>query len=681
MKDSIVKEKTIFNFQLIIVLLLFILGCNTETQKDKANIPKERLEGYKRQFEEADNDIEKLKALMKAACAADNVSESRKTLIQQLADFTETAPDCEMKVAAYNTLITLYEEIDISLPFIYYQKALELIPKFPQYKEVMEAEADIKLSNVYFVYGDYEYIQQHLFNAIHILEAIPEKDYQKIEDKTSISVCSALTLGYSTAVALYQYNDQNETAHEYARKQLALAEKNDNIYSKACAYCTYAYSLLLLDKIDEAHEYVEKAYKISMETQTVIDINQAYVVLACCEEAKGNIPGAISWAEKNLEYLKGKERPSMELDAYNGLSHSYKLIDDFEKTLDVSFKGLSLADSLKAKPLLACFHDRLGDVYAKRGNYKEAYNHQEKRIAIMEELRSEESTHQINFLTARYDAERREMKIQEMEEKAERHKIQLIIGFGICVLIISLLLVILRFRKRHNRLLAEMNATKDKFFSIISHDLKNPAIAQRDALEQMLKNTTDWNSDDSKKHLSDLLKSADEEVELLYNLLSWAQVQTGRMRYAPITFDLSTHLRGDLSLIRNMAESKKITLTDRIPDHVPIVGDINMILTVVRNLLTNAVKFTYVGGEILFTIEPASNGKHIVSVSDTGTGMTPEEIRTLFNIDNLQHRQGTIGEQGSGLGLIVCKELLDKHKSVLHVESEEGKGSRFWFEI
>jgi signal transduction histidine kinase len=224
-----------------------------------------------------------------------------------------------------------------------------------------------------------------------------------------------------------------------------------------------------------------------------------------------------------------------------------------------------------------------------------------------------------------------------------------------------------------------MNATKDKFFTIISDDLKNPAIAQRDAIQQLLKNTNTWTTDELTEFCIDLLKSADEEVELLYTLLSWAQIQTGRMSFIPVTFDLPAQLRTDISLIRKMAEYKKITLTDNMPNHALITGDINMLVTVVRNLLTNAVKFTPVGGEILLTVAPAANGKHTVSVTDTGTGMTQEQIQNLFNIDKMQNRTGTIGEQGTGLGLIVCKDLLAKHKSTLHVESEEGKGSRVWF--
>ena len=291
----------------------------------------------------------------------------------------------------------------------------------------------------------------------------------------------------------------------------------------------------------------------------------------------------------------------------------------------------------------------------------------------------------VSEMEVKYETEKKENEIARQQNIISRHNTQRAILIGcVAVSMVFLLLLwyMLRLRKRHNKLLTEMNATKDKFFSIISHDLRNPAIAQRDAIQQLVNHAGSLNPDELTTYCNNLLKSADEEVELLQTLLSWAQIQTGRMAFNPVTFDLSKHLSNDISLIRKMAEFKRITITEQLPKQAPITGDINMIITVVRNLLTNAVKFTPVGGEITLTIEPSSNNsKHFISVSDTGTGMTSEQIKNLFNIDRLQPQEGTIGEQGNGLGLIVCQELLKKHRSALHVESEEGKGSKFWFVI
>jgi signal transduction histidine kinase len=199
------------------------------------------------------------------------------------------------------------------------------------------------------------------------------------------------------------------------------------------------------------------------------------------------------------------------------------------------------------------------------------------------------------------------------------------------------------------------------------------------------------------------MKSADGLVDLLYNLLNWAQLQTGRMPFKPVLFDLAADLRETTStLLNSMAEHKNIKLTTELPDTALVTADINMIKTVVRNLVDNAIKFTPTGGNVTLTISPhpssltpqTPNPKpqtssltpqtpYRISVTDTGVGMNETQIRNLFNRDVTRHAstKGTANESGTGLGLMVCKELLEKHGSMLHVESEEGKGSAFWFEL
>jgi signal transduction histidine kinase len=238
----------------------------------------------------------------------------------------------------------------------------------------------------------------------------------------------------------------------------------------------------------------------------------------------------------------------------------------------------------------------------------------------------------------------------------------------------------LRLRTHRNLALAQMNATKDKFFSIISHDLKNPALAQRDAIQMLVKNIHLWDIHTLSDYCDKLWKSADGQVALLYNLLGWAQIQTGRMAYNPSTIVLSA-FEPDISLIRKMAANKGITFSVHIPPEAFVTGDSNMLATVLRNLLTNAVKFTDKGGQVSFKVDASDKGTYIFSINDTGLGMSEEQIHNLFRLDSVHSSLGTAGEQGSGLGLIVCRELLEKHGSKLHIKSEKGTGSAFWFAL
>ena len=312
----------------------------------------------------------------------------------------------------------------------------------------------------------------------------------------------------------------------------------------------------------------------------------------------------------------------------------------------------------------------------------EALSAFEKFDSLSTALYQEDTQATLSEHEVRYETEKKQLEIERQQEVISRQNLQrglLAGGIGLSVVILALLWFLLRLRNRRNRELAEMNLTKDKFFNIISHDLKSPAIAQRDALQMLINNIHKWNTDDMMDYCIELLKSAEGEVELLFNLLSWSQLQTGRMAYSPETFLLSDLLPG-LSLIQKMAESKDITLNINIPENELITCDVKILNTVIRNLLVNAIKFTEPNGTVTLDISCRDVACH-VSITDTGIGMTENQLRNIFRLDASHSQQGTAGEQGSGLGLIVCKDLLEEHGSKLLVESKEGEGSRFWFTI
>jgi signal transduction histidine kinase len=431
-------------------------------------------------------------------------------------------------------------------------------------------------------------------------------------------------------------------------------------------------------------EYTEEAHRILSEMQ---DVSAHYLIQVTSRMADIwlNIPDynkALEYALQSVEYAKEVKNPYEIAYAYGVLSKCYLKLKRYKDAEATAFRALEIySNSISFK---CDMYEVIAESNIWMKNSAKAIEYFNKTLDAKNEYSNQNFQTSISEMEVKYETEKKENEIARQQNIIARHNMErgmLAGGLLVSVIILGLLWYLLRMRKQHNQVLTEINATKDKFFSIISHDLKNPALAQRDAIQQLEKNINTWNNEELANFCSNLLKSADEEVELLHTLLSWAQIQTGRMSYMPITFDLPAHLFNDISLIRNMAEFKKIILTDNMPKHATVSGDNNMIVTVIRNLLTNAVKFTPVGGEVSLTIEPSANGKLKISVSDTGMGMNAEQIRNLFNLDCIRSSKGTIGEQGNGLGLIVCKELLKKHNSTLFVESAEGKGSTFWFEI
>ncbi len=228
--------------------------------------------------------------------------------------------------------------------------------------------------------------------------------------------------------------------------------------------------------------------------------------------------------------------------------------------------------------------------------------------------------------------------------------------------------------------LEQLVATKDKFFSIIAHDLRNPFVGIENFTKILLKLGT-YDQKDIEKQLQTIHSTAQHGHELLENLLRWARSQTDSIEMNYDVFRLRDAVNTCCSLVQTQADNKTIKLVCNVPVEMLIESDQDVLETILRNLLSNAIKFTPVSGTV--TISASVDGKYIeISVSDTGVGMTEELTNKLFRIDSkLQSQEGTVGERGSGLGLILCKEFIDKLNGTIWVESELKKGSTFKFRL
>ncbi len=224
--------------------------------------------------------------------------------------------------------------------------------------------------------------------------------------------------------------------------------------------------------------------------------------------------------------------------------------------------------------------------------------------------------------------------------------------------------------------LAEMLEMKDRFFSIIGHDLRNPFNTIISFTNLMLNSLDDFNKEDIERHLHILNESATHGHDLLENLLSWSRTQTGEQKVRPNKFDLSLATDLNIELFYPMAKSKNIKLSSLVKPKTYIFADENMIHTIVRNLISNAIKFTPPGGKVrMWTREKDSC--LLIAVSDTGIGMDQEQLSKLFRPDHSISRPGTNEEKGTGLGLLVCKEFVELNHGQIEVNSEPRKGTTF----
>ena len=239
--------------------------------------------------------------------------------------------------------------------------------------------------------------------------------------------------------------------------------------------------------------------------------------------------------------------------------------------------------------------------------------------------------------------------------------------------------------KERTRELELANASKDKFFSIIAHDLRSPfngLIGMMEIFSENIGKGT-FNQDDMKTGLESLGKTAKTVYTLLENLLTWSRLQRGAIEFFPQEMLLGQTVREVFDLFESSKMHKHIRLDNLVPTSTPVYADVNMLNTILRNLVSNALKFTEAGGKIEVNARTLEGDDDTVevTVSDTGVGMSPEDRQKLFRIDVKHTDIGTAGEKGTGLGLILCKELIEQNGGAIRVESELGKGTRFIFTI
>ncbi|GEM_PF-960686 len=279
----------------------------------------------------------------------------------------------------------------------------------------------------------------------------------------------------------------------------------------------------------------------------------------------------------------------------------------------------------------------------------------------------------------------------ELYKSQEKRNFQLLIvylllialsGWGSWVLARSIYRRQLAEEKIHKNLekLQELNATKDRFFSIIAHDLRSPFNTMLGFGEMLKEEVDNENTEHLKEYTHYLYSGILKTYNLLNELLDWANLQRRKVAFEPQTIDAERCVDEIFQILELSALNKNLNLVKLIPEKTELTADRNMFCTIVRNLLNNAVKFTPEGGTITFSAK-FRNGKHIFTVADTGVGISPGNLKKLFKVDESFSTAGTNEESGTGLGLVLCKELVEKHGGEIWAESEKGKGAEFHFTI
>lgn len=461
---------------------------------------------------------------------------------------------------------------------------------------------------------------------------------------------------------------------DYFTKALEIDTQLNDKDAIARDYINIAANKLLMNEFCESLDFGFKALAVSNKIKSTYNQANSHKMIGDCFLAlcKDSIK-----VPTDCKYFSQNKKEILQL-AKQHLLESYKLYEQINDLRSVSDASLSISkmyekmgDSKNALEFYKNYSSNKDSVYSKDNSLK---------IANLEK---------INEVTQRDN----EIKIKNIELKNKNIQLLFQLLISILILVAAALITFFFYKKQKaqkiinieldhkNAKLAELNATKDKFFSIIAHDLRGPLSGFLKLTEVMAEGLSDMTLDEIQHIVRIMKKSATNLFSLLGNLLEWSRLQSGSTIIEPVIFNVHSKVVESITFVLDAATKKEISIHYNIPENLNAFADSNMFESIIRNIASNAVKFTPPGGKIDIMAKSVSDNFTEISISDTGIGMNKTMITNLFSLNQNTSRKGTEGESSTGLGLIICKEFIEKNGGELTVESTEGKGSTFRFTL
>lgn len=336
----------------------------------------------------------------------------------------------------------------------------------------------------------------------------------------------------------------------------------------------------------------------------------------------------------------------------------------------------------------------LHEIYVAKGDYQNAYKFLDLFIGLRRQNYNADVDLKLNSVRFAHEIKNRELQISNRDTRIRI----IVFSFSFISITIIFFTIVLFFKNKklsllnrslqesnqviseQNKQLVKLNTERNIFFSIIAHDLRNPLSGFRSLTELMASGMSNMSHAEISNALNLLKSSADKIYELLENLLQWSRMQNGLITYTPERLNVADMLVDCAGLLEGAATAKNIIIRVLVTPDCSASGDRKMLETVIRNLTSNAIKFSHPNNEIRLRCS-VNKDTITVSVEDDGAGMTEETLASLFAHDQAKQAKGTHGESGTGLGLILCRDFLSKHNSELNIHSEAGKGSIFSFKL
>jgi len=551
--------------------------------------------------------------------------------------------------------------------------------------------------NAYYLMGDFTKSMDHYLQALAIRE--------ELGDSNSIA------RSYNNIGAVYLQMKDHQLALDYLLKAKIIFEALQDEIHLFSIMNNIGALYIENEEYDIAQQYLTEAYEIAQETQDEDNISIALTNLGETALSMGLLSQSLDYQKKALEISQNLGNKAMMATIYTNLGKTYLETKNYRQAFEAFHKSLDLSEEVNSLPDLRENYHYLSEYYDIQKDHKQALHYYRLYASTKDSINSQEAMIRIKEMESLSQAQALQQEIELLRKdneistlKATRLKNTIFFLAAVSLMIIFVFVVYYQknrlkrettglLEEKNKQLekanlklqnsekhLKELNSTKDKFFSIIGHDLRNPLNALLGFSELISGNSRDYTSEEIQRY-SKIINEAAKNIHLLIeNLLEWSRSQSGNIDYNPERTDLMPMITEIFKVFEIHADKKGVNMVSEIPEDVFVNADRNLLSTILRNLISNAVKYTPNGGQVRVFCEQ-NKSEITISVEDTGIGLSEKQLDNLFKLTSNETMPGTSEEKGTGLGLILCREFVEMHKGKIWATSKPKEGSIFSFTL
>lgn len=665
-----------------------------------------------------------------------------KIKLDSLLELNKTVTDKQELVDLSNEIAYTYGIISIDSSLVYSKKGLDLAEQIDythgigiSHSYIARASAQVgemktaiehydKALEVFLSESDSVYILDTYKGISYVISysgnQLASLDYSKkaLDIAENLKDTVSLSILYNNIASIYKRLDNYESAIHYFEKSLEIGDKHQSIQDLVITYSNMGVLKVDRGKFKEAESDYQKIKELLPKIENDYVVAYLYLSLAGYYTAINDFKLPKQYLAEADQLCTKDNYQHILARVYRQYGELYLKEKQYKKSIQYFDKGVALSEAIGASEEYPRIYKMRAAAYSQLGQSSKAYQSLQKSMAALDSLKSKKVAtflDEFEAQKAKEELNQQKLELALKEQQAENAAIKITSRYKIAIITILLLILIisivtrfyLKSRKNNQKLkyqhklindqkvlleenieklelseatLQKLNATKDKFFSIIAHDLKSPFSAILGFNEELNNNYSDYDDNERKMMIKVVGEAAKSTFSLLENLLTWSRSQSGFIEINKEVHSLKQLVEDSISAYVGAAEIKKIQVHNSIDDNINILADKETIKIVISNLFSNAIKYSNAGGTITMACKQ-NDGTVEVCTQDTGIGMSEKIMDGLFQIEKNVQREGTADEQGTGLGLLLCQEFVNKNDGEIWVKSEVNKGSEFYFSL